>query len=209
MVSTYYQKRQKDWKIKRRLYLFGSLFCMVSAFFLFSKRNDVMPPERLTSLGTLTLRQKPEIDKEPGKYGGYYLKLAFLEIEKPLKISGTNYYCADRDAIVNSFSGGSILQVLVDKNDFHDAYFGGDKIYGLILGNKNYCNLDCANKSFNQNQKIGTVAFGTFTLGCLIAVLLPFKPRLRVSKYKTYDIEPLVIIIIVTIVVVYIFKNFI
>lgn len=210
MTTPFNKKKLTDWKKRRQQYLIGSVFCVLLALFAFSKRNDLVPRERLVSLGGLTLKEKPSVDREPGKYGHYYLKLVFYEVNKPLKIAGTDYHCADRRVILENFKQGDTLQVWVDKNDFrNNSYFQGENVYGLITGQQNYCNLNCRNKAYNHNQKIGTVAFGSLTLGCLIAGLLPFKPRLKVSKYKTYDIEPLPVILALAFGLIFLAKHFI
>jgi hypothetical protein len=165
------------------------------------KRGDLVPPERLVSLGSLRLKEKPVKGREPRKNGDRYVRFVFLGITKPLKLSGFDYLCANTEALLNEFNAGDTMKVSVDKNDFGGrADFFGENIYGLTVGQRSYCDLNCRNKTFSENQKIGAILTGTLSFGCLIASMLSRKPAVRWSKNKKYEIESISIILVLVVI---------
>jgi hypothetical protein len=192
--------KMSDWNKRRLEYLFGAVIGLVITFLIYFKGKDLIPSERLISLGSLMLTEKPKKGREPGKGGDHYVQFSFSGIEKPLKLSGVDYDCSDTHTLLSEFNTGDTLRVWVDKKDIgNSTYFRGDKIYGVTVGQKTYSDLNCRNRRFHRNQMIGTVAIGTLSIGCLIASILPRKPRLKIGKNTTYNVEPISVILIIVI----------
>ncbi len=202
-MKIYFDQTKTEEKVNERVrVLLLSVACFLIASFLYTSSSSRITLDRIVSIGTLTIKEKPSIRKHRGRKKMIFV---FSELKKPLELSSIDLECVKDMALLENLNQGDKVEVWVDK-DFNENYsLTRECIYGLVVGKQNLCDLDCRNQKFAENQNAGVVAFCSLAIGCFISLLLPSNLKLDIPKRRSQTIDRMVIGFMISFILMYLY----
>lgn len=198
-MKIYFDQKKADEWINTRLgvFLITVVCCLIACFF-YSYKSYPITKDKIISLGTLTIKEKPTTHKHRGRK---YMMFVFSELKKPLELSNLDYECVKDMALLENLNQGDKVEVWVDK-DFNENYsLTREHIYGLFVGKQNLCDLNCRNQAYSDGQKAGFVAFTSLAIGCFISVLLPSNLKVDIPKRKSQTIPRMFVGLVISLII--------
>lgn len=191
-------ENQEDWDKKRKKYLFVAVICFLIGSYCFINLvigSYEITPSELETIDNLIVEKKPEFKETGGKNKRRWFEFKCIDNKTTFKIADFDYYCVDKEEIVNQIKNKDTISIKILKKDL--KLIGSEtscEIHSLVDKDKEYLDINCRNR---KDQKDGEMRYLLCSaLAVMTASVFLFKKKPNIFHH----IDPRIPIVIITII---------
>ena len=187
------------WQKTRKDYLAIAILCFfVGMYFSMKVHSEsyIIKSSDLKLIENLTISEKPIFKETKGKRGRQWIEFKCENNKSTFEIANFDYSCVTDSEILNEIKKSDTISIKILNEDLDN--FDNEttcEIHSLIKYEKEYIDIECRNKTDNNDGKKGIIFF--FCLSLMCAVVYNFSERPKFFNH----ISPEILIGIITIII--------